>query len=193
MDFIIIPRLRAFLFLCALTLSLASVDACAKTEEEIDASVDAALAQFRNDVKGADDYLNSAKGVLVVPNVKKAGLVIAGQGGEGALRIDGKTVAYYDLSAASLGFQAGYQEANLLFLFLTQEALDQFVASKGWVAGADAGVTVVDVGTGLSPDTLRAKSSVIAFAFGKRGLMAGWSVKGTKLTRKQSIKPASAR
>lgn len=193
MDLNLIPRLRAFLFLLAVSLSFASIGAYAKSEQEIDASVDAALAQFRKDVKGADDYLNSAKGVLVIPNVKKAGLVVAGQGGEGALRVKGKTVAYYDLSAASLGFQAGYQEANLLFLFLTQEALDQFAASSGWVAGADAGVTVVDVGTGVSPDTLRAQSAVVAFAFGKRGLMAGWSVKGTKLTKKQSAKPAAAR
>lgn len=189
----IIPSLRAFLFLLAVWLSFAAPGAYAKTEQEIDASVDAALAQFRKDVKGADDYLNSAKGVLVIPNVKKAGLVVAGQSGEGALRVEGKTVAYYDLSAGSLGFQAGYQEANLMFLFLTQDALDNFRASSGWVAGADAGVTVVDVGTGLSPDTLRAKSSVVAFAFGKRGLMGGWSVKGTKITKRQSAKPAAQR
>lgn len=189
----LIPSLRAFPFLLAAALFFASLGAYAKSEQEIDADVDAAIAMFKKDVKGADDYLKGAKGALVFPNIKKAGLVVAGQSGEGALRVGGKSVAYYDLSAASLGFQAGYQEVNLVFLFLTQEALDNFVASSGWSAGFDAGITVVDVGTGASLDTLKAKSSIIAFAYGKRGVMGGWSLKGTKVTKRQPGEKQSAR
>lgn len=151
---------------------------------EIDASVDAALQRFKKEVKGANDYLAAAKGVLVMPDVKKVGFVVGAQWGEGALRVDSKSVDYYKMEVGSAGFQAGYQKASFVFLFLTQEALDSFRASSGWGAGVDAGITVVDASTPtMSADTLKSKSAVVAFAFGKEGLMGGWSGKGTKFTK----------
>ena len=164
------------------TLALVGT-ARADTAREINASADAAVADFRRTIKGADDYLAAAKGVLVVPHVKKVGLIAGGQWGEGALRVGGTTVAYYKMTAASVGFQAGYQEANYLFVFLTDEALQKFRTGKGWDAGIDAGVTVVDESIGASVDTLKAKSSVVAFIFGKEGLMGGYSLKGQKLSK----------
>ncbi|CAG1023409.1 hypothetical protein DOJK_02305 [Patescibacteria group bacterium] len=62
----------------------------AKTAKEIDASVDTSLDRFRKEVRGAEEFLKSAKGVLVLPGVIKGGLIIGGEYGEGALRIDGK-------------------------------------------------------------------------------------------------------
>lgn len=155
----------------------------AETAREIDASTDAALAEFRSSVKGASEYLAAAKGVLVIPDVKKVGLVVGGQWGAGALRIGEKTAAYYKMTAASVGFQAGFQSANYLFIFLTDAALNEFRTGKGWDAGIDAGVTVVDGSIGTSIDTLKAKSSVVAFIFGKEGLMGGYSLKGQKLSK----------
>jgi len=35
----------------------------------------------------------------------------------------------------------------------------------------------------LAADTLHSKFSVVAFGFGKEGLMGGWSAKGTKFTK----------
>lgn len=172
---------RVFALLMAM-LPVAGI-ARGDTAREIDSSADAALTEFRRTVKGADEYLAAAKGVLVVPHVKKVGLIAGGQWGEGTLRVGGKTVAYYKMTAASVGFQAGYQEANYLFIFLTGEALQKFRTGKGWDAGIDAGVTVVDESIGASVDTLKAKSSVVAFIFGKEGLMGGYSLKGQKLTQ----------
>lgn len=150
---------------------------------EIDANVDAALARFHKEVKGADEFLAAAKGVLVVPQVKKAGFVVAGQWGKGALRVGGRTVDYYRMEAGSAGFQAGYQEADFVFLFLTDAALEKFRASKGWTAGAELGITVVDKAASVSADTLRNSKPVMAFVFDKEGLMGGWSAEGTKFTR----------
>jgi lipid-binding SYLF domain-containing protein len=118
-----------------------------------------------------------------MPEVKKAGFVVGAQWGEGALRSGGKSVGYYKMEAGSVGFQAGYQKANFFFLFMTQEALDQFRASKGWTAGVDGGITVVEASAGFNADTLKAQEPVIAFVVGKEGLMAGWSAKGTKFTK----------
>lgn len=174
---------RLSVFIAALSF-LPIGAAHAKSGKEIDASVDAAMAQFKKEIKGADEYLAAAKGMLVMPEVKKVGFVVGAQWGEGALRVDGKTVDYYKMEAGSAGFQAGYQKANFVFMFLTQEALDNFRAGKGWSAGVEAGITVVDASTpALSAGTLKSKSSVVAFGFGKEGLMGGWSAKGTKFSK----------
>jgi lipid-binding SYLF domain-containing protein len=178
---------RAARLFAALAFSLIlspSGTAQARSGEEIDASVDAALQLFRKDVKGADEYLKGAKGVLVLTDVKKVGFVVGAQWGEGAIRVGGKSVEYYKMQVGSFGFQAGFQDASFLFLFLTQDALDTFRASGGWGAGLESSITIADASTpSLTLDTLRGKSSVVGFVFGKSGLMAGWSAKGMKFTK----------
>ena len=169
--------------LLASLMLVVSVPAQAATAAEIDARVATALAAFRKDVKGADEYLKEAKGVLVIPDVKKIGFVVAAQWGTGALQVGGRNVDYYKMDAGSAGFQAGYQKADFVFIFFTTEALDKFRNSEGWTVGAEAGLTLVEVGTGVAVDTLKSKNAVAGFAFGKEGLMAGWSAKGTKFSR----------
>ena len=173
----------SFMSLLLVSFSLAfSGVARAETAAEIDAKVATSLTKFRKDVKGADEYLKEAKGVLVIPDVKKIGFVVAAQWGTGALQVGGKNVAYYKMQAGSAGFQAGYQKADFLFVFFTEDALKKFRDSKGWEVGAEAGLTFVEVGTGVGVDTLKSQNAVAAFAYGKEGLMAGWSAKGTKFT-----------
>ena len=169
-----------------LLLLSASAQLHAATAAEIDAKVADALAQFRKEVSGAQGHLDAAKAVLVIPDVKKVGFVIAGQWGTGALQVGGKTVDYYKMTAGSAGFQAGYQEADFVFIFFTQEAVDKFREGEGWTVGGEAGLTLVEVGTAVSADTLKGEAAVAGFSFGREGLMAGWSAKGTKFER---VKP----
>lgn len=177
-------KFPAFLALLAVAFFLFPMGAAeAKSSAEIDASVDVALDRFKKDVKSADEYLKAAKGVLVMPEIKKAGFIVGGQWGEGALRVGGKTADYYKMEAQSVGFQAGYQKMTFVFLFLTQEALDSFRASDGWTAGVEGGITVADASSGVTADTLKAQDPIVGFVFGREGLMAGWSAKGTKFTR----------
>ncbi len=165
-------------------LLLPLTTARADSGREIDTSVDNALQLFRKDVKGADEYLKGAKGVLVLTDVKKVGLVIGAQWGQGALRAGSKTLEYYKMQVGSVGLQAGYQDANFVFLFLTQDALDSFRASEGWGAGLETGITIVDASTPtVSLDTMRGKAAVVGFVFGKQGLLAGWSAKGMKFSK----------
>jgi lipid-binding SYLF domain-containing protein len=179
-----VSKFPAFFGLVALLAFMLPMGAAqAKTAQEIDAAVEASLADFRKNVKGADEYLASAKGVLVMPEIKKVGFIVGGRWGAGALRIGDQTMDYYKMEAGSVGFQAGYQEANFVFVFLTQEALDKFRNSKGWTAGVEAGLTVVDEGFGGDLNTLKGKASVVGFVFGKKGLMGGYSFKGEKFTK----------
>jgi len=158
-------------------------DARTKTVKEINTEVDRALRLFEHQVKGGHDLLNSAKGVLVIPNVVKAGLGLGGEYGEGALRVGGKTVAYYNIAGGSAGFEIGAEKKDLLLVFTQEEALEHFRRSSDWTAGFDAGVTYIDSSKEKYADTFSIKDPVIAFVLGERGLMVDASIEGTKFSR----------
>ena len=160
-----------------------SADAYAATAKEIDVSVDVAMENFQKHVKGAKEFLKSAKGILVFPNVYKAGIGIGGEYGEGALRIGGKTVDYYSTAAASFGFQLGAQKKTIILVFMQQEALKKFRASSGWEAGVDGSVALVTVGAGGSIDTTNIKDPIVAFVLGQKGLMYNLTIEGSKYTK----------
>ena len=94
----------------------------ARSAKEIDVSVDVALDRFKNEVPGAKEFLQNAKGVLVIPNVIRVGFFLGGEYGEGALRVDGKTVDYYSLAAGSFGLQIGAQSKNVVIVFMDEAA-----------------------------------------------------------------------
>ena len=54
--------------------------------------------------------------MLVFPTVLKAGFGVGGEYGEGAMRVGGKTVGYYNTVAASFGFQLGAQARSVIIM-----------------------------------------------------------------------------
>jgi len=155
----------------------------AATAKEIDVSVDVALERFQKEVPGANEFLQSAKGVLVFPSVYKAGFVIGGEYGEGALRIDGKTVDYYSTVAGSWGLQLGAQKKTVILVFMQNEALKKFRNSEGWKAGVDGSVALITVGVEGSIDTTKIKDPIVGFVFGQKGLMYNLTLEGSKYTK----------
>ena len=155
----------------------------AASKAKIDRKVNNALADFREDIGGADAVLSKAVGVLVFPSIVKAGIGIGGESGNGALRIGGKSVAYYNTSAASIGFQLGAQARRQIIVFLDQKALDKFRASDGWEIGVDASVAVITLGAGGAVDTTTLDQPIVAFIFDNKGLMYNLSLEGSKITR----------
>jgi len=149
----------------------------------VDTSVNAALERFKKEVKGAPEYLKAAKGVLIMPNITKAGFIVGAQYGTGALQVDGKTADYYSLSGGSLGFQAGAEKYDMIILFMTEEALKKFLDSKGWEAEVDDDVTLIATGADATVETLRSQSPVADFVIDKKGLMGGVSMKGAKFSK----------
>jgi len=155
----------------------------AATAKEIDVSVDVALERFQKEVPGANEFLKSAKGVLVFPSVYKAGFVVGGEYGEGALRIDGKTVDYYSTVAGSWGLQLGAQKKTVILVFMQNEALKKFRNSQGWKAGVDGSVALITVGVEGSIDTTKIKDPIVGFVFGQKGLMYNLTLEGSKYTK----------
>jgi len=166
------------------TLALSPVMiAYAASAREINTSADVALDRFYKEVKGAQEFAKNAKGLLIFPGVIKAGLALAGEYGEGALRVGGKTVAYYNITAASFGLTIGAQKKDIIIAFMTDEALRQFRVSEGWEAGVDGNVALMDIGAGTRLDTTIMRDPIVGFVFGAKGLMADVSLKGSKLSR----------
>lgn len=170
--------LTALLLLCVCTAPVEAASA-----KEIDIRVDAALDRFKKDVSGGPEFLKHAKGVLVFPRIIKAGLVVGGEYGEGALRIGGKTVAYYSVAAASFGFQFGAQSRTLILVFLDDKALEKFRRSDGWKAGVDGSIAIVKWGAGEDVNNIDIKDSIAGFVFNNKGLMYNLTLEGAKFSR----------
>jgi len=160
-----------------------SSNADAKTSAEIDADANRTLQRFYKEVNGAKELTSSAKALLVMSGITKAGFVVGGTYGQGALRIGGKTKSYYNLIAGSYGFTFGVEQMDIILAFMTKDALRQFKSIDGWEAGVTANVAIVDVGAGKRLDTTSLKDAVIAFVFSPEGLMVDVSLKGAKFTK----------
>lgn len=157
----------------------------AASKVEIDAKVNATLKTFYAEVNGGRELVRKAAGMLVFPEVIKAGIGIGGEYGEGALRVGGKTVAYYSTAAASIGLQLGAQIKSQVILFMDQGSLKAFRASEGWKAGVDGSVALANLGAGGEIDTETAKQPIIGFIFSNKGLMYNLTFEGSKITRIQ--------
>ncbi len=167
----------------AATALLAVAPAAAASKEKINRKSDRAVSEFRETITGADAVLNKAAGYLVFPSIKKAGIGIGGEHGKGALRVGGKTVAYYSTTSASIGFQLGAQARRQIIVFLDQKALDKFRASQGWEIGVDASVAVVTIDAGGAVDATQLNQPIVAFVFDGKGLMYNLSLEGSKINQ----------
>ena len=141
------------------------------------------LERLYKEVKGSRELVRKAHGVLVFPNVLAAGLVVGGEYGRGVLRTGGQTVNYYSLTTLSVGFQAGAQSKAVVILFMSRDALDKFRNSKGWTAGVDGSVAVINVGANGEVATNSINSPVQALVLTNAGLMANLSLEGTKISK----------
>ncbi len=180
----ILSVLAVFLVLaCGCTTTGPSSGDSDTRRRAIDAEVDNALARLYGQVEGSQQLVGRAKGVLVFPSVMEAGFIVGASRGQGALRIGGKTASYHATTSGSFGLQAGAQSTAVFLLFMTDDALRRFQNSSGWTVGADASVTLVSVGASAQVTTATAQQPVIGYVLSNRGLMAGISLDGARITR----------
>lgn len=174
---------RTLLLAAAAALALAAVPSWAATAADLSRDAKAALGKLTKKVPAAKTLASDAKAVLVFPKVTKAGLVVGGQYGEGALIQHGKVVAYYSTAGASYGLQAGAQTFGYAMFFMNEDALAQLGRNEGFEVGVGPSVVVLDEGKAKSVTTTTARDDIYAFIFGQKGLMAGVGVQGNKITR----------
>lgn len=148
----------------------------------IDRDATAALADLERANPSVAELADNAVAVLIFPNITSAGFGIGGSYGTGALREGGRTTAYYNLIAASFGFQLGAQSFSQAYFFNTQEALETFRANQGFEAGVGATAVAADFGARGEISSSTLQEPVVVVTWGQAGLMAGATVEGVKMT-----------
>jgi lipid-binding SYLF domain-containing protein len=157
--------------------------ALAATASAIDRDAKVALDKLYKNTPDAKVLADKSVAMLVFPSIVKGGFIIAGQFGDGALRKNGKSVAYYRSLAASYGFQAGVQAFGYVLFFMDDASLQYIDNSEGWELGVGPSLVVLDSGFGKNLSTTTLQKGVYAFIFDQTGLMGGMGIQGSKITK----------
>ena len=171
------------LMMAVFTVTCFTQPAMAGDTAKLDSAVNNALKKLCAKSYAARELSKIAKGVLVFPKVVKAGFLVGGQYGEGALLKGGKTVGYYNTVAASYGLQAGAQEFGYVMFFMDTASLEYLNKSEGWEIGVGPSIVVVDEGMAKTMTTSTVQEGIYAFIFSQKGLMAGLGIQGSKISR----------
>ncbi|MGE5101201.1 MAG: lipid-binding SYLF domain-containing protein [Deltaproteobacteria bacterium] len=127
--------------------------------------------------------LGRAKGVLIAPQVVKAGFIFGGSGGRAVLLArDSKSgkwrgPVFYTMATGSVGFQAGIAASENVTMVMTEKGLNTLLATSVKLGG-DASVAAGPVGAGASGDVT---SDFVAFARSK-GVYGGLNLDGTVIS-----------
>ena len=166
-------------------LLLAATQSLALAQSEQQTLVDKAsvsLSRFLRDpdMTWLQANIKNAKGVMIAPEVLKAGFIFGGSGGRAVLVArDPKTgrwagPAFYALATASVGFQAGVSVSEAVTLVMTDKGMSALL-TPSFKIGGDASVAAGPVGAG-------AKSNIVAdlITFSRaKGIYGGLNLDGT--------------
>jgi lipid-binding SYLF domain-containing protein len=155
----------------------------ASTAEDLNKGADEALQKLFKTNPVAADIAKQSRAVLVFPNIVKAGLIFGGAYGEGELKQGPRVVNYYNSFSASWGLQAGAQSYGYAVFLMNEEAIDYLDRSEGWEIGVGPTVVLVNEGVAKNLSTTTLKDDAYAFIFDQKGLMAGVSIEGTKVSK----------
>ena len=176
------PRWWIGLFAVA-WLAIAGGQARAQSEQM--ALVDSARTTFSHFMRDPDmtwlqRHIGSAKAVVIAPEVVKAGYIFGGSGGRAVVfarnEATGRWVgpAFYNLGAASVGFQAGVAVSESVTLVMTEKGLNSLLASSVKLGG-DASIAAGPIGAGANSDVT---ADFVAFSRSK-GVYGGLNLEGS--------------
>jgi len=183
-------RTKAFLIATGLALGAAmpmtavtvTPAVAAATAEDLNRDADHALQMLYRTNSAAAAVGKQARAVLVFPNIVKAGLIFGGAYGEGVLMRGGRAVDYYNSFSGSWGLQAGVQSYGYALFLMNDKAVDYLNKTQGWEIGVGPTVVVVNEGVAKNLSSTTLKDDSYAFIFDQKGLMAGVSIEGTKIS-----------
>ncbi len=129
--------------------------------------------------------LDKARCIGAFPSVTKAGLIIAGQHGRGLVscRHDKTKMwgapAFFTVSGASFGVQAGYKTADVIMMVMDPNGVDALLSGSMTIGSGN--VTATSGSVGHSADVATMRSSIITYARPDKGLFAGVDLQGTSI------------
>lgn len=150
--------------------------------------VNAAETTFVNFIRDPDmtwlqQHIGKARGVLITPEVLKAGFIFGGSGGRGVLFIRNEQTgrwegpAFYNVATASVGFQAGVAVTENVTLVMSERGVNSLLADSVKIGG-DASIAAGPVGAGAKADIT---TDFVAFSRAK-GLYGGLNLDGTVIS-----------
>jgi lipid-binding SYLF domain-containing protein len=178
-----LSRLMTMVATLAVTLAMTGAAPASPTSTDLDRDAQQALEKLYRNEPLAERLSRDAKGILVFPEIVKAGLVIGGSYGKGVLLRKGKVNRYYNSVAGSWGLQAGAQSYGYALFLMNDKAVNYLDRSDGWEIGVGPTVVVVDKGVAKNLSTTTLKDDAYAFIFDQQGLMAGIALEGSKISR----------
>ncbi len=131
------------------------------------------------------EYLKTARGVVIFPQILKAGFFLGGSGGTGVLlvRSDGSwsNPAFYTLGSVTFGLQIGGEAAEVVMVAVNQKAIDSLLSSSVNLGG-DVSIAVGPIGGGAkgAMSIPEVKADFVSFTKTK-GLYGGLNLEGAVL------------
>jgi len=179
---------RRFLLL-SFSLSIAvftTVAAQDKEDDKLRASV-AVLNDFSEMKENIPAQLLSlSQGIIIVPKMINAGLMIGGKHGKGVAMIKGKNGLWSDpifitITGGSVGAQIGVQATDLILVFKSSKTLTE-IGKGSFTLGGDLSVAAGPVGRSSSAQTdYKLEAEVYSYSRSK-GLFAGITLNGAALS-----------
>ena len=151
--------------------AIALVDAASNSVNTF--TIDPDMKWFRNN-------MNNAKGVLIVPQLVKGGLIFGGSGGSGVLLVKGdgniwSDPAFYTMGSGTVGFQIGIEVSEIILMVMTEKGVDALLTSS-FKLGGDVSIAAGPIGAGAKAQT----ADILAFSRTK-GIYGGVNIEGAVL------------
>jgi SH3 domain-containing YSC84-like protein 1 len=173
-----------------ITVAMPVSDARANDAQDI---VDKARVTFNGFMRDKNytwlhTHLKDAKGLLIYPQVLKAGFILGGSGGTGVLVVRGgkkgdwSQPAFYTIGSVTFGLQIGGEAAEVIVMAMSQKAIDSLLASS-FKFGGDTSIALGPVGAGAKGNVT---SDFLSFAKSK-GLYAGINFEGAVVDVRDSL------
>ena len=159
-----------------------SAGAHAATPADLNNDSSQALSTLVRANPTAAEIEKKAVGVLIFPNIVKAGLIFGGAYGEGVLKVGDKFDGYYNSVTGSFGWQAGAQSYGYVVFLMNDKAVKYIHETHGWEIGVGPTVVMVNAGVAKNLSSTTLKDDAYAFIFDQQGLMASLSIEGTKVS-----------
>ncbi len=129
--------------------------------------------------------LQISQGIIVIPKLINAGLVVGGKRGKGIamIKLNDSTWSnplFVTITGGSIGFQVGVQSIDLILVVKTRSTLEQ-IGKGDFTLGGEASATVGPIGRNSSATT-DTKFEAEIYSYSKsKGLFAGISINGSQL------------
>ncbi|MCE7072682.1 lipid-binding SYLF domain-containing protein [Dyadobacter sp. CY327] len=166
--------------------SISSVQAQGKEEDKIRAAV-TVLDDFSSMEESIPaQLLDISKGIIIVPKLINAGLMVGGKHGKGVAMVKNAKGEWSDpvfvtITGGSVGAQIGVQAVDLVLIFKNSKTLTE-IGKGSFTLGGDLSVAAGPMGRSSSASTdYKLEAEVYSYSRSK-GLFAGVTINGAALS-----------